>query len=220
MAKFIKANLKNENMHDKVSARHTLVKYFIIYLIIFFFIPIFNAYILLIAFNPNIKEEIYEKDYSVGKGYLIFKFFAKNEENERFSYSYVFKLKSTGDVEDINFTNINIRFYWNKYNIRTFQKSFEYGSQVIGGGGSRSYSKLEFHDNFTIIGSIKVELNVQGDYQNEIFNLNTKYEFLEPTWFQRYGVFIIIMIQVSLFSIFVSVIYLVHKRKVAKNDRY
>lgn len=219
MAKFIKANLKSENMYDKVSARHTLVKYFIIYLIIFFFIPIFNAYILLIAFNPNIKEEIYEKDYSVGKGYLIFKIYAKNEENERFCYSYVFKLKSTGDVKDINFTNINIRFYWKKYNIKTVQKSFDYGSNIFGSGGHRSFSRLESHDNITVIGTITVELNVQGDYQNEIFNLNTKYEYLEPTWFQRYGVFIIIMIQVSLFLIFVSVIYLVHKRKVAKNDR-
>lgn len=219
MTKIIKANLKSENRHDKVSARHTLVKYFIIYLIIFFFIPIFNAYILLIAFNLNIKEEIYEKDYGVGKGYLIFKIYAENEENGGFSYSYVFKLKSTGDVEDINFTNINIRIDWNRYNIRNVQKSFDYGCQVIGGGGYRYFSKLEFHDNFTIIGTITVELNVQGDYQNEIFNLNTKYELFEPTWFQRYGVFIIFIIQIGLFFIFISVIYLVHKRKVAKNDR-
>ncbi len=214
-----KFSLKSENIHEKVSARHTLVKYFIIYLIIFFFIPIFNAYILLIANNSNIKEEIYEKDYGVGKGYLIFKFYAKNEENGGFSYSYVFKLKSTGDVENINFTNINIRIYWNKYNIRTVQKSFDYGSNIFGSGGYRSLSKLEFHDNITIIGTIIVELNVQGDYQNEIFNLNTKYELFEPTWFQRYGVFIIFMIQIGLFFIFISVIYLVHKRKVAKNDR-
>ena len=213
-----KFSLKSENMHNKVSAKHSFTKYFILYLIIFFFIPIFNAYILLIAFNSNIFEETYEKDYDTGNVYLTTKLLVKNQENYGLSYSYDFELKSAGDVESINFTNINLKLCINKYLIGLIKSTPYYGSQHISGGRGYPSITLDYNDNITLVGTITIEFNFQGDYRNETFNLNIIYEITEPTWLQRYGVFIIITIQIIFLSIFILSFYFPHKRKISKNN--
>lgn len=211
----------------RISAIRSIFFYFLILLGLLAISPILDSIIWHNALSRYEIEETYEKDFGVGCGYVIVGINVKHRyvyEYEVFyqcggenSYTFKFQLSSSGNVNIISLKKIYFNVYKNEQYWKTVIKEFEEATNfftVFGGG----HYTIDFHDNITAKGYVIAEFNVQGNNQNETFNFETTYEYLEPSWFETHGVLFIILIQLGVVLSLGLIIYIVNKRKVNRDN--
>ncbi len=211
----------------RISAIRSIFFYFLVLLGLLVISPILDSIIWHDALSRYEIEETYEKDFGVGYGYVIVGINVQHQyeyEYEVFyryggknSYTFKFHLSSSGNVDIISLKKIYLNVYKNEQYWATEIEEFEEATGYwIGFGGE--YYTIDFHDNITAKGYVIAEFNVQGNNQNETFYFETTYEYLEPSWFETYGVLFIILIQLVVVIILGLIIYIVNKRKVNRDN--
>ncbi|MCK4238200.1 MAG: hypothetical protein KAX33_03700 [Candidatus Lokiarchaeota archaeon] len=211
----------------RISIIRSIVFYFLILLGLLAISPILDSIIWHDALSRNEIEETYEKDFGMGYGYVIVSINVQHQyeyAHEVFyrcggvnSYTFKFQLSSSENVDIISLKKIYLNVYKNEQHWKTKIEEFEEATGYFTGFGGEYYT-IDFHDNITAKGYVIAEFNVQGNNQNETFYFETTYEYLEPSWFETYGVLFIILIQLVVVIILGLIIYIINKRKINRDN--
>lgn len=214
----------------EASIRKSLLKYYIILLILIIIFPIidiyiWNEYVYRNGLGLNPTNQTYEKEYDVGYGYLdvnlsaVHGFVGFQEWLLQTYNVYISSCKirahSSGDVEVIGITLISVNLFKNEIYQKGYYQPYE-GTQYF----FRRSLPLKFHDNLTVRGNVYVNFRAEGVIHSEVFQIDITYELLEPSFFESLGFYLIILGQIIIILCLIFILLIIRRNRPSKGLPY